>query len=94
MNKKPFSGRDKVIRLIREYIIRNEAITGKIANQHYREATKMLNVMLQAQLPIQNAFAKISLRYDNLNDKKHQSHNEIQYGDLTAKVLRDKPRPI
>jgi hypothetical protein len=50
LKNKPNRGRAKVIRLLTEYLSRNKAINKDVANQSYREASRIKSVLLKTNI--------------------------------------------
>jgi hypothetical protein len=88
LHDKPFAGRDKAVRLLREYMVRNQSIHGNTNNQNYREAQRFVTVLTKNILPLTTSLDKIAKRYD-IVDTKHLVHREVMFKDITADVLQE-----
>jgi hypothetical protein len=88
LKNKPFAGRDKAVRLLREYMDRNEAIHQSTNNQNYREASRFVAVLTKNIMPLSASLDKIASRFD-IENTKHHAHREVMFAEITASVVHE-----
>ncbi|MDR1234664.1 MAG: APC family permease [Mycoplasmataceae bacterium] len=88
LKNKPYSGRDKAVRLLNEYLDRNIHIHGNSNNQNYREANRFLAVLTKGVYPLTTSLDKIAKR-NEIVDKSHRVHKEVILSEITRDTLNE-----
>ncbi|MDR2369492.1 MAG: APC family permease [Mycoplasmataceae bacterium] len=88
LKKKPYKGRDKVVRLLNEYMERNIHINSNSNNQNYREANRFLLVLTKRVSPLTASLDKIAQRFEVTN-AKNRIHKEVMFSEITRDVLHE-----